>query len=368
MLGLRQKISLGFGALLVIILVIGVQSILHLSRLGGSIDVILRENYRSVIACQQMKEALERIDSGTLFVLLGDTRAGERPYPRQRGRVREGPCRSSSTTSPCPARARWPPSCRTSSAGISAVLRGVDDSGPARAISAARPISRSSCPLFGRSRTRPTTILQMNQQNMSDANDRARRERRPRPTADVRPSVRRDGAGRRLHLLHQEMDPPAHPPPHPVGGRDPARQPRPRRGQRLAGRDRAPVRGVQRHGRQPAGVPADRPGQAHAHPAGHPAGLRQPARRGGRRRPGGQGRGRDRIGPDRLRAEARRRASRTCRSGGWPISIDDARQERPRRATLEGGQVHPAIRPRRRALLPPRGGAHPGQRAADDRA
>ena len=76
MLGLRQKISLGFSALLVIIIVIGTQSILHLSKLGASIDVILRENYQSVIACQQMKEALERIDSGVLFVLLGHTQEG----------------------------------------------------------------------------------------------------------------------------------------------------------------------------------------------------------------------------------------------------------------------------------------------------
>ena len=45
MLGLRQKISLGFGGLLIIILFIGIQSIIQLSRLGDSIDVILRENY-----------------------------------------------------------------------------------------------------------------------------------------------------------------------------------------------------------------------------------------------------------------------------------------------------------------------------------
>jgi hypothetical protein len=42
---------------------------LNLSTLSQSIDVILRENYRSVIACQQMKEALERMDSGLLFIL-----------------------------------------------------------------------------------------------------------------------------------------------------------------------------------------------------------------------------------------------------------------------------------------------------------
>jgi NtrC-family two-component system sensor histidine kinase KinB len=74
MLGLRQKLSLGFAGLL---LVIGVQSISRISTLGESIDVILRENYRSVIACQNMKEALERIDSGVLFTLLGYTEEGE---------------------------------------------------------------------------------------------------------------------------------------------------------------------------------------------------------------------------------------------------------------------------------------------------
>ncbi len=76
MLGLRQKLSLGFGGLLLIILIIGIQSIIHLTQLGPAIDVILRENYRSVIACQEMKEALERMDSGILFILLGEKEKG----------------------------------------------------------------------------------------------------------------------------------------------------------------------------------------------------------------------------------------------------------------------------------------------------
>ena len=71
MLGLRTKLSLGFGGLLLIILFISIQGILRVNELGQSIDVILRENYRSVIACQEMKESLERVDSGILFVLLG---------------------------------------------------------------------------------------------------------------------------------------------------------------------------------------------------------------------------------------------------------------------------------------------------------
>jgi len=76
MLGLRQKLSLGFGGLLLIILLIGIQSISYLTQLGQSIDVILRENYRSVIACQEMKEFLECMDSGILFVLLGEKEKG----------------------------------------------------------------------------------------------------------------------------------------------------------------------------------------------------------------------------------------------------------------------------------------------------
>ena len=71
MLGIRQKLSLGFGVLLAIIMILGLQSVTLFTELGGSIDSILRENYRSVIACQEMKEALERVDSGILFTLLG---------------------------------------------------------------------------------------------------------------------------------------------------------------------------------------------------------------------------------------------------------------------------------------------------------
>jgi len=76
MLGIRQKLSLGFGGLLAVIVIIGLESVTLFSELGGSIDVILKENYRSVIASQDMKEAMERMDSGILFTLLGYTQEG----------------------------------------------------------------------------------------------------------------------------------------------------------------------------------------------------------------------------------------------------------------------------------------------------
>ena len=76
MLSLRQKLLLGFGGLLLITLIGGIQSIIQFRYLGQSIDVILKENYRSVIACQDMKEALERMDSGILFTFLGYQQEG----------------------------------------------------------------------------------------------------------------------------------------------------------------------------------------------------------------------------------------------------------------------------------------------------
>ena len=75
-MSLRQKLALGFGGLLVIIAAIGIHNISRIIALGQSIDVILRENYRSVVACQEMKEALERMDSGAVFVLLGAEQKG----------------------------------------------------------------------------------------------------------------------------------------------------------------------------------------------------------------------------------------------------------------------------------------------------
>ena len=75
-MSLRQKLALGFGGLLVIIAALGIHNISRITALGQSIDVILRENYRSVVACQEMKDALERMDNGAVFVLLGAEQKG----------------------------------------------------------------------------------------------------------------------------------------------------------------------------------------------------------------------------------------------------------------------------------------------------
>ncbi len=173
MLGLRQKISLGFSALLVIIIVIGTQSILHLSKLGASIDVILRENYRSVIACQQMKEALERIDSGVLFVLLGHAREGDE-LVRNNQAAFEKALQVELSNITLPPEGEKAARLRDLFGRYETLLKDVVD--PAQSPDLrSRTYFMNLLPLFGQIKNQADEILQLNQQNMSDANDRARR-------------------------------------------------------------------------------------------------------------------------------------------------------------------------------------------------
>src|SRR3954453_13117565 len=73
---LRTKLLIGLTPLLALMVGLGLWAIVMFARLGGNIDVILRENYRSVLAAQNMKEALERMDSAALFAIGGrDERA-----------------------------------------------------------------------------------------------------------------------------------------------------------------------------------------------------------------------------------------------------------------------------------------------------
>ena len=73
---LRQKLALGFGGLLLVIAAVGIHSVLQFRELGRAVDVVLRENYESVLACMEMKESLDRMDSGAVFIVLGHDKEG----------------------------------------------------------------------------------------------------------------------------------------------------------------------------------------------------------------------------------------------------------------------------------------------------
>jgi signal transduction histidine kinase/HAMP domain-containing protein len=172
MFKLQHKLSLGFGGLLLIILIIGGQSILTLTRLGSSIDVILRENYRSVVACQTMKESLERMDSGLLFVLLGEGRRGA-DLIRTNEMIFADALQAELNNITLPDEGPKARELRDLFVryreNLDGVLGATVVAGQARAAYFDRIL-----PLFVNIKETADAILRMNQQNMNDQNDRAR--------------------------------------------------------------------------------------------------------------------------------------------------------------------------------------------------
>jgi two-component system, NtrC family, sensor histidine kinase KinB len=81
---LRTKMLLGITPLLAIMIGLGLWGIFMFFRLGNRIDVILKENYRSVLAAQGMKESLERIDSSLLFAIGGEEQQAREQYQENR--------------------------------------------------------------------------------------------------------------------------------------------------------------------------------------------------------------------------------------------------------------------------------------------
>ncbi len=81
---LRMKLLLGFLPLLAILIGLGLWAIAMFYGLGGNIDVILRENYRSVLAVERMKEALERMDSGLMFAFSGRSQQARQQFDKSK--------------------------------------------------------------------------------------------------------------------------------------------------------------------------------------------------------------------------------------------------------------------------------------------
>src|SRR5580692_8441040 len=77
---MKQRIFLGLAPLFILLLVMGGYAVSLFTKLGNSVDVILRENFRSVVAGQQMKETAERMDSALFFSLVGEEERARKMY------------------------------------------------------------------------------------------------------------------------------------------------------------------------------------------------------------------------------------------------------------------------------------------------
>jgi signal transduction histidine kinase len=95
-MNLYRKLLLAQAPLALALLIMGVVSIFVISFLGSHSQTILKDNYRSVLAAQRMKEAIERMDSGALFVVAGERQKGieqaekNRPVFEAELKVQEG--------------------------------------------------------------------------------------------------------------------------------------------------------------------------------------------------------------------------------------------------------------------------------------
>ncbi len=171
MLNIRKKLSIGFGGLLAVLVIIGSQSIYLISDLGQSIDVILRENYRSVIACQDMKEAIERMDSGALFCLLG-YEEGKTLIDANELKFQKALNFELSNIT-VPGEKEKAERIRDLYAQYQAVLHEMHN--PSISHDSRTAIYfKKQLPLFYQTKDAADAVLHMNQQNMSDANDQAR--------------------------------------------------------------------------------------------------------------------------------------------------------------------------------------------------
>jgi NtrC-family two-component system sensor histidine kinase KinB len=80
MRAMKRHIFIGLAPLFVLLVAMGAYAVLLFAKLGNSVEVILRENYRSVLAGQQMKETAERMDSALFFSLVGEEERGRKMY------------------------------------------------------------------------------------------------------------------------------------------------------------------------------------------------------------------------------------------------------------------------------------------------
>lgn len=73
---LKKKILVGYGVAFVLMGLVVAWAVVNLVSLGKATDAILSENYRSILAAENMVDALERQDSGILLMFLGNTEKG----------------------------------------------------------------------------------------------------------------------------------------------------------------------------------------------------------------------------------------------------------------------------------------------------
>jgi NtrC-family two-component system sensor histidine kinase KinB len=77
---IKKKILIGYGVAFALMSLVIAWAVSNLVSLGRASEAILSENYRSILAAENMVDALERQDSGVLLFLMGDIQTGSNQF------------------------------------------------------------------------------------------------------------------------------------------------------------------------------------------------------------------------------------------------------------------------------------------------
>lgn len=82
-MNLRTKLLLALAPLGVVLVLVCILSVMTLASLGSHSQSILKDNYRSVLAAQRMKDAIERLEDHSAILLLTEQREQEHAFITQ---------------------------------------------------------------------------------------------------------------------------------------------------------------------------------------------------------------------------------------------------------------------------------------------
>jgi NtrC-family two-component system sensor histidine kinase KinB len=82
---LRKKIFIGYGITLVLMVLVLVWAFINLWNLGQASDAILKENYKSILAAENMVYSIERQDSAILLMFVGYQEEGWNQFRENEG-------------------------------------------------------------------------------------------------------------------------------------------------------------------------------------------------------------------------------------------------------------------------------------------
>ena len=209
---LNRRLLLGVAPILLIFLGVGLYAIFLFSKLGGAIDVILRENYASVVASQNMKESAERMDSGLLFALEGQEQRGKDLF-QQNEPIFEKNLEAEQHNITLPGEGALADKVRDlhkTYLDTAAKFFALPASDPARRVIYFGQL----LPAFTSIKETAGNILDLNQQNMMDANNEARKQSRSASSYMMGTLVAGFPCCHRCHLPARPLAYPANPESH----------------------------------------------------------------------------------------------------------------------------------------------------------